>query len=151
MYMTKLVVVEIRRLLPVAVLFLLLLAVSLYDGLSGPVQPVLAPPNSVPYRTLLQTAPSGNQRSAVVTDLDSWVAMHNALGLELGEHGFDPRTEVAVFLVNCQLVSTREVQGVVELTTVAAKNNCQVVLFNKSQLSAQADPQFLLVETSGGK
>lgn len=147
--MAKLVVVEARRLLPVALLFLLLVAVSLYDGFSSPAKPVSAQPNSVPYKTLLQTSQSGAQRSAVVTDLDGWVAMHNALGLDLSEHDFNPQTEVAVFLVNCQLVSTREVQGVVEMSIVPYKNNCQVVLFNKSHLAAQAEPQFLLVEASG--
>lgn len=149
--MTKLVVVEARRLLPVAVLFLMLVAVSLYDGLSSPAQPVTTLPNSVPYKTLVQTAQSGEVRSSVVTDLDAWVAMHNALGLELSDYDFDPKTEVAVFLVNCQLISTREAQGVVELTIVPDKNNCQLVLFDKNHLTAKANPQFLLVEASSRK
>ena len=149
--MTKLVVVEARRLLPVALLFLVLVAVSLYDAFSTPVEPVTTQPNSVPYRTLAQSTQPGTMRSAVVTDLDTWVKMHNALGLELSDHDFNPGLEIAVFLINCQLVSTREVQGAVEMVTSPAKGNCQLVLFQKKQLSSQTDPQFLLVEVSGKK
>lgn len=147
--MTKLVVVEARRLLPVAVLFLVLIAVSLYDGFSKPVEPVSTQPNSVPYRTLVQSSQPGSLRSTVATDLNTWVTMHNALGLEFSDYDFDPLKEVAVFLINCQLVSTRQVQGVVELTTVPVKNNCQLVIFNKSNLSAATDPEFILLETDG--
>ena len=149
--MTKLVVVEARRLLPVAVLFLMLVAVSVYDGLASRAKPVTTLPNSVPYKTLVQTALSGEVRSSVVTDLDTWVVMHNALGLKLSDYDFNPKTEIAVFLANCQLLATREVQGVVELTIVPDKNNFQVVLFDKTHLSSKEDPQFVLVEASGRK
>lgn len=149
--MTKLVVVEARRLLPIAVLFLLLVAVSIYDGLSSPVEPVTTSPNSVPYKTLALTSQSGDVRWAVAKDLDDWVAIHNALGLDLSDHVFNPKLEVAVFLVNCQLISTQEAGERVELTVVSDKNNCQVVLFDKSHLSTKADPQFFVVEASGKK
>lgn len=148
--MTRLVVVEARRLLPVLVLFLLLAAVSLYDGLSAPAKPALTEPNSAPYRTLIQTTPPENVRSAVVTTLDAWVAIHTALGLELGEYDFNPRAEVAVFLFNCQLVSTRSREGAIEMTVRSEKGNCQLVLFSKSQLPT-ASPQFMLMEASGKK
>jgi hypothetical protein len=149
--MTKLVVVEARRLLPIAVLFLLLVAVSIYDGLSSPVEPVTTYPNSVPYKTLVQASQSGEVRCSVATDLDDWVAIHNALGLELTDHVFDPTAEVAVFLVNCQLISTKEVGENVELTIIPDKQNCQVVLFDKNNLTTKANPQFLVVEASGKK
>lgn len=146
--MTRLVVVEARRLLPVAVLFILLLAVSIYDGLSTPAKPVISEVNTVPYRTLIQTTQSGAIRSTVATSLDTWVAIHSALGIELVDYNFDPRTEVAVFLFNCQLVSSRLNNEVVELTILPEKTNCQVVVFNKNQLP-EASPQFILVEADG--
>lgn len=149
--MTRLVVVEARRLLPIAVLFLLLVAVSIYDGLSSPAKPVMNEANTVPYRTLVQTTQPSGIRSVVATNLDTWVAIHSALGLELTDYSFDPRTEVAVFLFNCQLLSSRLIEEVVEMTIVPEKNNCQVVVFNKSQLSAVASPQFMLVEADGKK
>lgn len=149
--MARLVVVEARRLLPVAVLFLLLVVVSVYDGLSSPAEPVTTSPNSVPYKTLVHASQSGEVRWAAATNLDDWVTLHNALGLELPEHGFDPKLEVAVFLVNCQLISTQQCGEMVELTVIPDRNNCQVVLFDKSQLSTMAEPQFLVVEASGQK
>ncbi|HOC06044.1 MAG TPA: hypothetical protein PKN71_01870 [Bacillota bacterium] len=149
--MARLVVVEARRLLPVAVLFLLLVVVSVYDGLSSPAEPVTTSPNSVPYKTLVHASQSGEVRWAAATNLDDWVTLHNALGLELPDHAFDPKLEVAVFLVNCQLISTQQCGEMVELTVIPDRNNCQVVLFDKSQLSTMAEPQFLVVEASGQK
>lgn len=144
--MTKLVVVEARRLLPIAVLFLMLVAVSVYDGLTGPAAPAVAPPNSVPYQTLLATSQNSEIQCQVVTSLDMWVAMHQALGLELTDHDFDPQREVAVFLLNCQLSSTREGKGVVRLSVTPKKNSVQLVLFEKANLHGNpADLQFLLV------
>jgi hypothetical protein len=75
-----------------------------------------------------------------------WVAMHQALGLELTDHDFDPQREVAVFLLNCQLSSTREGKGVVRLSVTPKKNSVQLVLFEKANLHGNpADLQFLLV------
>ncbi|MGI6362476.1 MAG: hypothetical protein ACOX21_01600 [Bacillota bacterium] len=149
--MARLVVVEARRLLPVAVLFLLLVVVSVYDGLSSPAEPVSTSPNSVPYKTLVHASQSGEVRWAAATNLDDWVTLHNALGLELPDHAFDPKLEVAVFLVNCQLIASEQAGEMVELTVIPDRNNCQVVLFDKSQLSTMAEPQFLVVEASGQK
>ena len=99
--MTKLLVVEARRLLPIVVLFVMLVLVSVYDGLISQTNPVLTQPNSIPYRTLIDSAQSGAMQSRVVTDLEMWVAMHSALGLNLSDHDFKPELEVAVFLLSC--------------------------------------------------
>ncbi len=145
--MAKLIVVEARRLLPIAVLFLLLVAVSIYDGLTSPAAPVTALPNSVPYKTLLAAGQNSSMQSRVVTSLDMWVAMHEALGLELTDYEFDPHREVGVFFLNCQLRSTREVQGVVQLSVTAKKDTVQLVLFDKANLQGELDElQFVIVQ-----
>lgn len=143
--MTKLFVVEARRLLPVAVLFLMLVAVSIYDGLANPTAPVVTEPNSVPYRTLLDSAQSEAMEAKVVTDLQMWTAMHTALGVRLTDYDFNPEQEIAVFLLNCQLRSTRESEDLVELIASARKNTFQLVLFNKGNLNSQ-EVKFVLKE-----
>lgn len=143
--MTKLVVVEARRLLPIAVLFIMLVAVSIYDGLTAPAVPVTALPNSVPYKTLLATVQNANMQSRVVTSLDMWVAMHEALGLELTDYDFDPQREVGIFLLNCQLRSTSESEGTVVMKVTAKKDTVQLVLFEKPSLGGEAGGlQFVL-------
>lgn len=144
--MTKLVVVEARRLLPIAVLFLMLVAVSVYDGLTAPASPATALPNSVPYQTLLATSQNSNMQSRVVTSYDMWVAMHEALGVELTDYDFDPQLEVGVFLLNCQLRSTRQAEDVVQLAVTPKKNSVQLVLFDKANLQGNPeDLQFVLI------
>lgn len=129
--MTRLVVVEARRLLPIVVLFVMLVAVSLYDGLISPSVPAAAQPNPVPYKTLVDSAQTGAVQAKVVTDLDMWVAMHDALGIPLTDYDFKPDQEVAVFLVNCQLRSTKMADGLVELEVASRKHTFQLVTFAK--------------------
>lgn len=137
--MTKLVVVEARRLLPIAVLFLMLLAVSIYDSLTRATVPVTAQPNSVPYKTLVATSLDNGIQVKVVTSLDMWVTMHDALGLPLTDHDYDPQREIAVFLLNCQLRSTRQTDDGVELAVTSSKGTVQLILFDKAHLDF--DPQ----------
>lgn len=145
--MAKLIVVEARRLLPIAVLFLMLVAVSVYDGLTSPAVPATALPNSVPYKTVLAAGQKSSMQSRVVTSLDMWVAMHDALGLELTDYEFDPHREVGVFLLNCQLRSTREVEGAVQLSVTGKKDTVQLVLFDKANLQEEAEElQFIIVQ-----
>lgn len=145
--MTKLIVVEARRLLPIAVLFLMLIAVSIYDGLIAPAAPVSTTPNSVPYKTLFAAAQDGNIQSKVVTSLDMWVAMHEAMGIDLTDHDFNPQDEIAVFLINCQLRSTRESEGVVELAVTSRKDSVQLVLFQRAHLANDGNLDFKIVSS----
>ena len=145
--MTRLVVVEARRLLPIIVLFVMLVAVSVFDGFSANSAPVTTQPNTVPYQTISQGAQSGQVQLQVITDLDMWVAMHNALGAKLSDHEFKPETEIAILLLNCQLRSTAEADGIVQLSVTARKATYQLVLFSKSHLASDgAMPQFILAE-----
>lgn len=143
--MTRLVVVEARRLLPIVILFLMLVAVSVYDGFSTNTAPVTTGPNSVPYKTLTQAAQAGEKQMQIVTDLNMWVTMHNALGISLTDYDFDPQREVAVFLLNCQLRSTTEEDGIVGLEVISRKNSYQLVLFDKSHLP-EGEVNFVLQE-----
>jgi len=136
---TRLVVVEARRLLPIAVLFLMLLAVSIYDSLTGTTVPVSTQPNAVPYKTLLATSLDNGIRAQTVTSLDMWVTIHDVLGLPLTDHDFDPQREVAVFLLNCQLRATRQSDDRVELIVSSSKDTVQLLIFDKAQLNV--DPQ----------
>lgn len=143
--MTRLVVVEARRLLPIFMLFIMLIAVSIYDGISSPTSPVTTQPNPVPYQTLNHSAQGKDKQLEVVTDLEMWVAMHRALGIQLSNYDFDPETEVAVFLLNCQLRSTTERDNAVELSVTANKDTYQLVMFSKASLPKNAE--FVLVDS----
>jgi len=150
--MAKLIVVEARRLLPVAVLFLMLVAVSVYDGLSTPSVPVTTQPNSVPYRTLLETAQTRGIQAKVVTTLDMWVAMHEALGISLTDYDFQPDKEVAVFLLNCSLRGTKETEAGVVLSVSERAQTVQLVLFEKDNISmGGSNPDFTLVQLGKNK
>lgn len=144
--MTKLVVVEARRLLPIAVLFIMLVAVSIYDGLTTPAATVTTQPNTVPYRTLAEAAQSAEMQAKIITDLEMWVAMHQALGIPLTDHQFEPDQEIAVVLLNCQLRSTRDGDGIVELDVAPRKSTFQLVLFSKEHLDYQENVRFVLKE-----
>lgn len=134
--MTKLFVIEARRLLPLAVLFVMLLVVSLYDGLTAPSVSVVTEPNSVPYKSLAHAALGSEGRIQVVSDQDMWVAMHKALGLKLTNHEFDPEREIAVFLFNCQLRSTVLEEQQLELHVIPRSQTYQLVLFQRTHLPA---------------
>jgi hypothetical protein len=125
----------------------MLVAVSVYDGFSANSMPVITQPNTVPYKTISQGANFEQMQLQVVTSLDMWVAMHNALGAVLTNHEFNPEIEIAVFLLNCQLRSTSEAEGIVELAVAARKNTYQLILFSKAHFSTDgAIPEFVLNE-----
>lgn len=135
--MTRMLVVEARRLVPIAVLFVMLLVVSIYDGLTGPAVPVAGEPNTVPYKTLAQSALGSEMKLQVVTDQDMWVAMHRSLGLNLANYQFNPEREIAVFLLNCQLRSTALTEeNLLELLVIPRQQTYQLIIFQKAHLPA---------------
>lgn len=149
--MTKLFIIEARRLVPFAVLFVMLLVVSIYDGLTAPSIPVVTEPNSVPYRSLAHSALGSEGQIQVVTDQDMWVAMHRALGLHLTNHEFNPEQEVAVFLLNCQLRSTALREKQLELHVIPRPQTYQLILFQRTHLpGGGAEIEFVLRQQEGG-
>lgn len=135
MSVTRLFIVEIRRLLPIGVLLVMLLAVSVYDGFTRNAVPTVNLPNPVPYKTLEQGSLSGTPGMIVVTTQDMWVAAHRSLGQELINYEFKPDTQTAIFLVNCQLrATTLTDDSRVGLVVLARSNTWQLIIFERTHL-----------------
>ncbi|MTI95644.1 MAG: hypothetical protein FH749_09160 [Firmicutes bacterium] len=133
--MTRLIVVEAKRLLPLAVLFLMLLAVSVYDGLSGPVSPVTHEADTIPYRSVGQGSLLSGNEIIVISDWDMWVSVHGTLGIGLSDYDFNPDTEIALLLLNCQARSTAiSDEGVVSIAALERKDTYQLIVIDRTHL-----------------
>lgn len=111
---SRFLVVEARRLIPLAFLLMLLIGLTVYDNFFR-VEPTAGLPEEGISNLAFTSADWGSLTSPtsfnLVADYDEWLRVSRDLGLALPDYPFNAEKELAVFAVNSEIQSMEVVPG----------------------------------------
>lgn len=140
--MNKFLIVEARRLLPLAFLLALLVSLSVYDNFFR-LQPVDTPPGTVDEDFLFVTATRGEIDAPTSFKLaysqEQWEELQEHPQLDLPDYPFNESYEVALCTVNSQVEDIEVEPAPDEVTGVTVKvsdspQNFHLVMINRDRL-----------------
>ena len=101
--MSRVIVFEGKRLIPLLILLVLLVTVSVYDSLFSTAQPVSLPGDNVHYVSLEQGKLYPQKQLVIIDNVESWVAFLQTNSITHPDYSFDPNNQVAVITMNFQI------------------------------------------------
>ncbi|QNO13565.1 hypothetical protein HYG86_01675 [Alkalicella caledoniensis] len=154
--MSKVMVFEGKRLIPLFILLVLLVTVSVYDSLFSTAEPVSIPGDNVHYVSVEQGKLYPQKQLVIIDNTESWVAFLQNNSISHPDYSFDPNNQVAVITMNFQIqniLTSNDDLGRKVLNVICSEKNAyyKIYILPKDQHVDSKDANWVFYDEKGNR